>query len=132
MWQKRGDPVLHIELRKWADVLLIAPLSANTLAKLSNGLCDNLLTLVCRAWPMEKSQSPPHHLVTPIIICPSMNTLMWEHPVTGAQLKVLGGWGYEIVGPIEKKMMCGDVGNGAMSEIDDIVGYVLRRMDGKG
>lgn len=54
MWEKRGDPVLHIELRKWANIMLIAPLSANTLAKLSNGLCDNLLTLVCRAWPMQK------------------------------------------------------------------------------
>lgn len=42
-WKKRGDQILHIELRKWADILLIAPLSANTLAKLSNGLCDNLL-----------------------------------------------------------------------------------------
>ena len=42
-WRTRGDPVLHIELRKWAELLLIAPLSANTLAKLSNGLCDNLL-----------------------------------------------------------------------------------------
>lgn len=42
-WKTRGDPVLHIELRKWADMILIAPLSANTLAKVSNGLCDNLL-----------------------------------------------------------------------------------------
>lgn len=53
MWKNRGDPVLHIQLRKWADYLLIAPLSANTLAKISNGICDNLLTLVCRAWPMQ-------------------------------------------------------------------------------
>jgi len=42
-WKKRGDEVLHIELRKWADLLLIAPLSANTMAKISNGICDNLL-----------------------------------------------------------------------------------------
>jgi len=55
MWKKRGDPVLHIELKKWADCLLIAPLSANTLAKLSNGLSDNLLTLICRAWSMKKT-----------------------------------------------------------------------------
>ena len=53
-WKKRGDPVLHIELRKWAHVLLITPLSANTLAKISNGICDNLLTQVCRAWDMKK------------------------------------------------------------------------------
>lgn len=52
LWSKRGDPVLHIELRKWADVMLVAPLSANTLAKIANGFCDNLLTLVCRCWNM--------------------------------------------------------------------------------
>ena len=45
-WKTVGDPVLHIDLRRWADVLLIAPLSANTLAKLANGMCDNLLTCV--------------------------------------------------------------------------------------
>ncbi len=45
-WKKKGDPVLHIELRKWADLFVICPLSANSLAKLSNGLCDNLL--VCK------------------------------------------------------------------------------------
>lgn len=44
-WHKKGDPVLHIDLRKWADICLIAPLSANTLAKISNGLCDNLLVI---------------------------------------------------------------------------------------
>lgn len=48
-----GDPVVHIELRRWADALVIAPLSANTLAKLAGGLCDNLLTCVVRAWDVR-------------------------------------------------------------------------------
>ncbi len=52
MWSERGDPVLHIELRKWADALLVSPLSANTLAKIATGACDNLATLVCRCWDM--------------------------------------------------------------------------------
>ena len=54
MWSKMSDPVLHIELRKWADLMLIAPLDANTMAKLANGLCDNLLTCVVRAWDIAK------------------------------------------------------------------------------
>ena len=53
-WQKKGDPVLHIELRKWADLLIVAPLSANTLAKMAQGLCDNCLTSVVRAWDFSK------------------------------------------------------------------------------
>jgi phosphopantothenoylcysteine decarboxylase len=53
-WQRMGDPVLHIELRRWGDALVVAPLSANTLAKLANGLCDNLLTCVMRAWDFKR------------------------------------------------------------------------------
>jgi phosphopantothenoylcysteine decarboxylase len=74
-WKGRSDPVLHIELRKWADCFLIAPLSANTLAKLANGLCDNLITLVCRCWNMKKNDKGT--LMTPILVCPAMNTMMW-------------------------------------------------------
>ena len=71
-----GQPVLHIDLASWADLLLIAPLSANTLAKMANGLCDNLATCVARAWDASK----------PIILCPAMNTKMWNHPLTSKQL----------------------------------------------
>lgn len=53
-WKAIGDPVLHIDLRRWADLMVIAPLSANTLAKLAGGLCDNLLTCVVRAWDFDK------------------------------------------------------------------------------
>eukprot|EP00882_Tetradesmus_deserticola_P031716 GHRQ01035878.1.p1 GENE.GHRQ01035878.1~~GHRQ01035878.1.p1 ORF type:complete len:167 (-),score=6.84 GHRQ01035878.1:971-1471(-) len=53
-WSKVGDPVMHIELRRWADVLIIAPLSANSLAKLANGMCDNLVTCIARAWDFTR------------------------------------------------------------------------------
>lgn len=105
-WQSKGDPVLHIDFVKWAEILLIAPLSANTLAKLSTGQSDNLLTSICRAWNFEK----------PILIAPAMNTMMWEHPVTKANLKTLKKWHYQMIKPISKKLACGDQGVGAMAE----------------
>src|SRR5262245_46008942 len=77
-WQ-RDEPVLHIELRRWADLLLIAPLDANTLAKLANGLADNCLTCVWRAWDLAR----------PILLAPAMNTLMWTHPQTALHLRRL-------------------------------------------
>ena len=105
-WNGRGDPVLHIELRKWADVLVIAPLSANTLAKISNGLCDNLLTCVARAWDFSK----------PCLFAPAMNTFMWDHPTTQPQIDRLKSWGYIEIPCIEKVLMCKDKGKGAMAE----------------
>ncbi len=76
---RRGDPVLHIELRKWADMLIVAPLDANTLAKFALGLSDNCLTCVFRAWDFSR----------PVILAPAMNTLMWESPVTLRHLRQL-------------------------------------------
>jgi phosphopantothenoylcysteine decarboxylase len=76
---QRRDEVRHIELRRWADVFLIAPLDANTLAKLAGGLCDNCLTCVYRAWDTSR----------PVILAPAMNTLMWQHPLTRLHLRHL-------------------------------------------
>jgi phosphopantothenoylcysteine decarboxylase len=134
----RDDPVRHIELRRWADVLLIAPLDANTLAKLANGLADNCLTCVWRAWEPSR----------PVVLAPAMNTLMWEHPLTGRHLRQLaadaGAGGVpagadldgvvrwindraarlRIVGPQSKRLACGDVGQGAMAPLDEIVAAI--------
>lgn len=115
----RGQEVLHIELRSWADVLVIAPVSANTLGKLAHGLADNLVTNIARAWPRDK----------PLIIAPAMNTQMWEHPATGEHLATLTRWfgaQLTIVLPIEKRLACGDIGIGAMADIGDIVTSVGR------
>ncbi|KAJ3310959.1 hypothetical protein HDV04_004476 [Boothiomyces sp. JEL0838] len=114
---KRGDPVLHIDLRNWADVFLIAPMDANTIAKVANGLCDNLLTCVLRAWDIKSGKK--------VVFCPAMNTAMWDHPITNSQLETIKQWGYlEIVDPIPKLLACGDMGNGAMAETIDIAKYV--------
>jgi phosphopantothenoylcysteine decarboxylase len=137
---QREDSVLHIELRRWADVLLVAPLDANTLAKLANGLADNCLTCVYRAWDPLR----------PVILAPAMNTLMWEHCLTGRHLRQLAadadvppspmgldvegvvGWINEhgtrlyLVPPVSKRLACGDVGVGAMAGLEEIVAAVAR------
>ncbi|CAD5225115.1 unnamed protein product [Bursaphelenchus okinawaensis] len=108
MFKKRGDPVLHIDLRKWADAFIIAPLDANSLAKICHGLCDNLLTCVARAWDFNK----------PFFFAPAMNTCMWEHPVTAEQVKkLIVVFGCKEIPPMEKELMCGDKGYGAMAKI---------------
>jgi phosphopantothenoylcysteine decarboxylase len=111
MWNKRGDPVTHVDLKKWADVLLVAPLDANSLAKIANGLCDNLVTCVCRAWELHK----------PFIVCPAMNTSMWTHPFTKKHLDILNReLGVVVIEPVSKTLMCGDSGVGAMASVDSI------------
>jgi phosphopantothenoylcysteine decarboxylase len=138
----RDDAVLHIELRRWADLLLIAPLDANTLAKLSNGLADNCLTCVWRAWDPAR----------PVVLAPAMNTLMWQHPLTRRHLRQLATDAradgipdnldesavaaainersptLRIVTPQVKELACGDVGVGAMADVAVIVDSVLERL----
>jgi phosphopantothenoylcysteine decarboxylase len=132
---ERGDAVAHIELRKWADIFVVAPLDANTLAKLAVGLCDNCLTCVWRAWDASR----------PAVLAPAMNTLMWQHPFTRRHLRALAadaGAGHipahladdallqqindrsptlRVVGPVTKTLACGDTGVGAMAEVADVV-----------
>uniref|UniRef100_A0A8C3VEK2 Phosphopantothenoylcysteine decarboxylase n=1 Tax=Catharus ustulatus TaxID=91951 RepID=A0A8C3VEK2_CATUS len=98
LWKGRSDPVLHIELRRWADLMVVAPLDANTLAKVANGICDNLLTCVIRAWDLSK----------PLLFCPAMNTAMWEHPITARHVEQLKGFGYTEIPCVVKKLVCGD------------------------
>lgn len=114
LWTKRSDPVLHIELRRWADLLVIAPLDANTLGKIASGICDNLLTCVVRAWDISR----------PLLFCPAMNTAMWKHPITAMQVASLIDFGYVEIPCITKKLVCGDEGKGAMAEVSTIVDAV--------
>lgn len=109
-WRKKGDPILHIELRKWADVMVIAPLSANSLGKIVNGLCDNLLTSVVRAWDFQK----------PLVVAPAMNSYMWESPITSKQLDELRFLGIYMIPPVSKVLACGDEGFGAMASVETI------------
>lgn len=114
-WRKMSDPVMHIELRRWADIMVIAPLDANTMAKIAGGLCDNLLTCVVRAWDLRK----------PLLFCPAMNTHMWCHPITLKHVAALKDLGYTEVPCVYKKLACGDRGYGGMAEVATIVSYVV-------
>jgi phosphopantothenoylcysteine decarboxylase len=107
--------VVHIDLREWADILLIAPLTANTLAKMANGFCDNLLTCIVRAWNTKK----------PMMIAPAMNTKMWENKFTAKHLEAIKDtYGVRIIEPVIKRLACDEVGIGAMEEIGKIVEQV--------
>ena len=106
----------HIELARWADYLLIAPASANCLAKLAHGLADDLLSTL--------------YLVaeTPVIVCPAMNRSMWAHPATQANQALLADRGVVIVGPEEGSQACGELGFGRMSDVNNIIN-ALRLFD---
>lgn len=131
-WSKpwvRGDKILHIELRRWAHVLVIAPLSANTLAKMAAGMSDNLLTSVIRAWDATGMVDMQRKH---IMIAVAMNTAMWKHPITKKQLKTIeqdwtvddGQSSIILLPPVQKALACGDTGDGAMMDWKTIVARV--------
>ncbi|SCU94427.1 LAFA_0F21770g1_1 [Lachancea sp. 'fantastica'] len=119
-FKRMGDPMLHTELRRWADICLLAPLSANTLAKLAYGICDNLLTSLLRCW------TP----CTPVLVAPAMNTFMYTHPVTKKHLMMLQEESphITILKPVEKVLVCGDIGMGGMRDWHDIVDILTRKL----
>ncbi|CAM9175148.1 unnamed protein product [Scytosiphon promiscuus] len=120
VWDTVGDPVLHIQLRDWADLLLVAPLSANTLAKLANGLCDNLVTCVARAWDFKNGKK--------FVAAPAMNTHMWEHPMTDRHLSTLKELDIVIVPPASKLLACGDTGVGALADVEDVRAVAMQQL----
>lgn len=132
---KRGASILHIELRRWSHLLMVAPLTANTLAKISGGFSDNLLTSVIRAWDINPMSSKRAR----IIVAPAMNSSMWTHPITAKQIRVLEEeWGVDGVNPDEgwmevlrpevKTLACGDFGQGGMCDWHEIVAVIEKRL----
>ena len=123
------DSVLHIDLRNWADICLVAPLSAHTLAKISNGMCDDLLSCCLRAWDYGQRQSSLKG--KQVILAPAMNTAMWDHLLTRQQLETIKKFstnenGVVVVEPAVKTLACGEIGAGALAELDDIISTVKK------
>lgn len=112
-----GNSVLHIEMRRWADILVVAPASANLLSKAAYGIADNFVLSVMRAWDFRK----------PCALCPAMNTAMWLHPTTKESITRLTSWGWEVLGPVEKVLACNERGNGAMVSVQEIKQYLLAK-----
>lgn len=105
LWDAAAEAAMgHIELARWADLILIAPCSANTMARLACGLADDLLTTLCLATDR------------PLAIAPAMNRLMWAHPATQANLATLRERGVHVLGPGSGFQACGEVGAGRMRE----------------
>jgi len=102
----------HISLSRWADIILIAPATANTISKLSQGSADDLASTVILASNKQ------------VFVAPAMNVRMWEHPSNKDNLKKIINIGYQIIGPEIGEMACGEFGEGKMTEPNDIIDYL--------
>ena len=107
------DPqrIEHIDIGKETDIFLVAPASANTIAKLAMGLADNMVTGTALALPQRTKK----------LLAPAMNTKMLEHPATQRNLKLLQDYGYQIIQPRHATLACGDQGSGALATVESIV-----------
>lgn len=110
LWDEQAEAAMgHIELARWPDRILIAPATANTIAKLAHGFADDLVSTLCLA-----TQAP-------IAIAPAMNRVMWAHPATQANVATLRARGVAVFGPGTGEQACGEVGEGRLLEPEAIV-----------
>ena len=115
LWDAAAEAAMgHIELARWADQVVVAPATANTIAKLAHGLADDLVSTLCLA------------TAAPIAIAPAMNHRMWLHPATQANVAALRVRGVEVIGPEDGPLAEGESGPGRLSEPDAIVAALIR------
>jgi len=114
MWSTPQDfKIGHIALTDWADVVVVVPATANMIAKVAHGICDDLLsTTLCACW------------ATPTLFAPAMNSRMWANPAVQANVETLTRRGVQMIGPEEGRLACGASGPGRMSEPRDIIDAV--------
>jgi phosphopantothenoylcysteine decarboxylase len=118
LWDPAAEAAMgHIELARWPHRVVIAPATANTLAKLAHGLADDLVSTLCLATE------------APVVVAPAMNRVMWAHPATRANVETLRGRGVQILGPGSGEQACGETGEGRMLEPDEIVASLARTAD---
>ena len=105
--------VKHVSLAKLADIILIAPCTANVIGKIAGGICDDMLTTTVMATK------------APVVISPAMNTGMWENPILQDNIKKLEGYGYHFIEPVSGRLACGDIGSGKMPSEDVLLQHIL-------
>lgn len=111
-----SSPIPHIELAEWADIALVAPATANVMAKMAYGIADDMVSTALLACSC------------PIIVAPAMNVHMWENPATQQNAETLESRGVFLVGPATGRLACGDTGTGKLAEVDQIVSATLARL----
>ena len=117
LWDEDAEAAMgHIELARWADVVIVAPATANTIAHLAQGHAHDLLTTLVLATD------------APVFIAPAMNQQMFQHPATQANLEVLRSFGYALIGPDSGEQACGEVGPGRMTEPEAITDVLVSAM----
>lgn len=121
LWDESSEAAMgHIELARWADEILIAPATADFLAKLAHGFAEDLLTTLCLA------------TTAPITVAPAMNRQMWANPATQANVRILKERGVRVLGPASGEQACGEVGVGRMLEPTQIAAEVFTTRGGAG
>lgn len=119
LWDEEAEEAMgHIELARWADLVIVAPATANIMSQLATGTASGLLTTLCLATR------------APLTLAPAMNQVMWKHPATQSNLELLVRRGVQFIGPAEGEQACGDVGPGRMVEPAEIAAQLLKPMTG--
>lgn len=116
---EESNMMSHIELMKWADLIILAPASANTINKMANGIADNLVTSLFLAHKWDK----------PYLIAPAMNTAMFKHPATQKSLQTLIDWGVIVLPTDAGYLACGDYGEGKLLDPDKIYDFILKTIN---
>jgi phosphopantothenoylcysteine decarboxylase/phosphopantothenate--cysteine ligase len=115
MWQADEEfKIGHVSIADWADIVVVAPATANIIGKIANGICDDLLsTTLCVCWPLIKSEAA--------LLSPAMNDNMWNNPAVQHNIEAVKKMGFQLIGPEEGRLACGTEGIGRMSEPQDIL-----------